>query len=103
MLFCSRCGKVNDADASQCVECGAEFIAERPPPPGGVSIALAILLLVIFRPVGLCGLAYTTMAVVDLPDSPDTFYNFAFGGFALVCFLVGSFAVYHALKMLTKK
>jgi hypothetical protein len=64
----------------------------------------AVVLIIIFFPVGLCGLIYTGMSISALPDAgPDPFYVYAFGGFAFVCLIVGGFVVYRAFVALYRK
>lgn len=102
-MICRQCGAQNAAEVTYCKRCGADLYSNRQN-DGWFEKVGAVVLLIIFLPVGLCGLVTTIGAVSAIPNpGPDPFYVYTFGGFGAACLLVAGFVTYWAVRKLTRK
>ena len=102
-MICSKCGERNRSDATYCQHCGANFV-NRPAGNRWVEVTIAIVMLIVFFPMGLCGLMYSFYTLAELPNpGTDPFMLYMFGFFALGSLLVGAYGVYRAIMLLTKR
>ncbi len=93
-MNCPSCGLYNHSSATYCEHCGSIL---EPPRRSWVDVAAGVILIVIFAPVGLCGVL---LAAFSLSAGPDGFQTLLFGiGMAVVAGL----CLYGAAKLLVKK
>jgi hypothetical protein len=100
-MRCKRCSAVNPPESNYCERCGNTLHASGDEWLWKVAAVIAII---IFLPVGLCGLVYTIGAASELPDpGQDPAYVYMFGLFGLGCLVIGGLMVYFAVVKLFKK
>ena len=59
-MRCPNCSAINEPDARVCAECGQRLV-ESVEPVSWLGITCGVLILIVFIPVGLCGVLCTTM------------------------------------------
>ncbi len=94
-MKCAYCKADNPPGTAHCASCGASLESRR---PSWVGITLGVLLLIVFIPIGLCGLLFSLDTFWS--DDPETDYWAPVGYVSLA---VSAFFVYVAYLFMRRQ